>query len=74
MFLERLPSEIKYRIGAELTDNSEKIMICFTTFPSTSNKMLVNSSSRSSYTKKEFNDKKEEIINIFSAYFVPQIK
>ena len=71
--VERLPSEIKDRIGAEVTDNSDKIMICFTTFPSTSNKMLVNSSYHSSYTKK-FNDEKEEIFKIFSEYFVPQIK
>ena len=76
MFLERLPSEIKDRIGAEVTDNSDKIMICSTTFPSTSNKMknlLVNSSYHSSYTKK-INDEKEEIFKIFSEYFVPQIK
>ena len=53
--LERLTSEIKDRIGAEVTYNSDKVMICSTTIPSTSNtlkNLLVNSSSHSSYTKK----------------------
>ena len=53
--LERLPSEIKDRIGAEVTYNSDKVIICSTRIPSTSNKLknlLVNSSSHYSYTKK----------------------
>ena len=48
-----------------------------TTIPSTSNtlkNLLVSASSHSSYTNKELNDKKEEIINIFSTYVFPQIK
>ena len=75
--LEIFPYEIKDIIGAEVTDNSDKVMICSTTIPSTSNtlkKLLVNGSSHSFYTKQYFNDKKEEIINIFSAYVAPQIK
>ena len=75
--LEILPSEIKDRIGAEVIDNSDKVMICYTTIPSPYNtlkNLLVNASCRSSYTNKEFNDKKEEIIIIFSAYVAPQIK
>ena len=51
-------------------------MICSTTITSTSNKLknlLVNANSNSSYTNKYFNDKKEEIINIFSAYVGAQI-
>ena len=35
--------------------------------------MLVNASSHSSYIQIEFNDKKEEIINISSAYVAPLI-
>ena len=68
---------MKYKIGADVTDNLDKVMIRSTTIPFTSNtlkNLLVNASSRSSYTKKEFNDKKEEIINIFSAYVAPKIK
>ena len=75
--LERLPSKIKNRIGAEVTDNSYKVVICSTTIPFTSNilkNLLVNSCSHSLYTNKEFNDKKEDIINIFSAYVAPLIK
>ena len=52
-------------------------MIFSTTIPSTSNtlkNLLVNSNYHSSYTNKEFNDKKEEMITIFSAYVTPQIK
>ena len=76
-YLERLSSEIKYIIGTEVTDNSDKVMIFSTTFPSTSNtlkNLLVNASSHYSYTKKEFNNKNEDKINIFSAYVAPQIK
>ena len=43
--LERLPYEIKDRIGAEVTDNSDKVMIFSTTIPYISNKLknlLVN--------------------------------
>ena len=75
--LERLLSEIKDRICAKVTDNSEKVMICSTTIPSTLNtlkNLLVNESSHSSYTNKESNDKKENTINIFIACVAPQIK
>ena len=53
--LEKLPSGIKDRIGAEGTDNSEKVMIFSTTIPFTSNtlkNLLVNASSHYSYTQK----------------------
>ena len=33
--LKRLPSEVKYRVDAEVTVNSDKVMICYTTIPST---------------------------------------
>ena len=36
--------------------------------------LLVNANSHSSHTNKEFNDKKEEMITIFSTYVTPQIK
>ena len=75
--LERLPYQVKDRFGAEVTTNSEKVMPCYTTIPSTSNtlkNLLVNSNSHSSYTSQEFNDKKEEMITIFSTYVAPQIK
>ena len=52
--LERLQSEVKNRVGAEVIDNSDKRMICSTPIPSTSNSLknlLVNASSHSSYTK-----------------------
>ena len=53
--LEKLPSEVKDRIYAEVTDNSDKVIICSTTIPSTSNtlkNLLVNASSHSSYIQK----------------------
>ena len=77
IFFKRLPSQVKERVGAEVTVNSEKAMLCYTTIPSTSNtlkNLLVNSNYHSSYTNQEFNDKKEEMITIFSAYVAPQIK
>ena len=53
--LEKLPYEVKDRIYEEVTDNSDKFMICSTTIPSTSNtlkNLLVNASSHSSYIQK----------------------
>ena len=38
------------------------------------NNLLVNASSHYSYIQTEFNDKKEEIINISNAYVAPLIK
>ena len=75
--MKKLPSEVKQRIHAEDTDNSDKVMICLTKIPSTSktlNKFAVNTRFHYSYIQKEFNDRKEEIINIFSAYVEPLIK
>ena len=53
--LERLPSEIKDRIGVEVTNYSDKVIICSATIPSTSNtlkNLLVSASSHSSYTNR----------------------
>ena len=53
--LEKLKTEVKVRIHAEDTDNSEKFMICSTTIPSTSNtlkNLAVNTSFHSSYIQK----------------------
>ena len=50
--LEKLPSEVKDRIYAEVTDNPDKVMICSTTIPSTSNtlkNLLANAGYNSSY-------------------------
>ena len=77
MFLEKPPSEIRDIIGAEVTENSEKAMICSTAITSTSNtlkNLLVIASYHYSYIQKLFNDKKEDIINIFSAYVAPLLK
>ena len=75
--LKRLPYEVKDRVGAEVTVNSHKVMICSTTILSTSDtlkNLLVNSNSHASYTNQSFNDKKEQMITIFSTYVAPQIK
>ena len=51
--LKRLPSQVKYRVGAEVKINSDKVMLCYTTIPSTSNtlnNLLVNSNYHSYYT------------------------
>ena len=53
--LKILPYEVKDRVGAEVTVNSDKVMIFSTTIPSTSNtlkNLLVNANSHSSYTNK----------------------
>ena len=72
--LKILVSEVKYRVGAEVSVNLDKFMVCSTTITSTSNtlkNLLVTEISHSSYTNKEFNDKKEQMITIFSAYVAP---
>ena len=46
--LKRLPSQVKDRVGAKVTENSDKVIICSTTIPSASNtlkNLLVNASS-----------------------------
>ena len=53
--LAKLPNEVKQIIHAEDTDNSDKVMICSTTIPSTSNtlkNLAVNTSFHSSYIQK----------------------
>ena len=75
--MEKLPNEVKVKIHAEDTDNSDKVVICSTTIPSTSNtlkNLAVNESFHSSYIQREYNDKKENIINIFSEYVEPLLK
>ena len=50
--LAKLPNEVKDRIHVEYTENSEKVMICNTTIPSTSNtlnNLAVKKSFYSSY-------------------------
>ena len=62
---------------AEETDNSEKVMTCIKTIPSTSNtlnNLVVNKSLYSSYIQRELNDKNKLIIKIFSDYGVPLLK
>ena len=52
--LEKLPNEVKQIIHAEETDNSDKVMTCINTIPSTSNtlnNLVVNKSLHSSYIK-----------------------
>ena len=74
---KRLPYLVKDRVGTGVTINSDKVMLCYTTITSTSNKLknlLINSNYCSSYTNQEFNDKKEQMITIFSKYVTPQIK
>ena len=51
----KLPNEVKVIIHVEDTDNSDKVMICSTTIPSTSNtlkKLAVNTHFHSSYIKR----------------------
>ena len=75
--MEKLPIEVKERIHAEETESSDKVMTCTKRIPSTSNtqnNLAVNKSFDSSYIRREFNDKKDMIINIFSAYVEPLLK
>ena len=51
--LKKLPSEVKYRVGAEVAVNTDLVMLCFTTIPSTSNtlkNLVINSNYHSSYS------------------------
>ena len=52
---KKITSEVKDRVGTEVTVNSDKVMICSTTIPYNSNilkDLLVNANSHSSYTNK----------------------
>ena len=59
--LKKLPSKVKDIVGAELKVNTDLVMLCFTTIPSTSNtlkNLVINSNYHSSYSTQEFNSKK----------------
>ena len=74
---EKLPSEVKYRVSAEVAVDSDLVMPCFTNIPSTSKTLiffLVGSNYHSSYTTQEFNTKKEQMSTIFNTYVTPQTK
>ena len=73
----KLPNEVKEFIHAEGTENSDEVIICSTTIPSTSNtlkNLSVNKSFHSSYIQRKYNYKKETIINTFSEYVEPLLK
>ena len=75
--MEKLPNEVKDRIHAKGTDNPDKVMTCTTTIPSISNtlnNLLVNRSFHYSCIQREYNDKKERIINIFGEFVEPLLK
>ena len=75
--LAKLSNDVKQRTHAEETDNSDNIMTCINTIPSTSNilkNLVENKSLHYSYIQVEFNDKWKMIINIYSAYLVPLLK
>ena len=75
--LSKLPNEVKQRIHAEETDNSDYGMTCIRPITSTSNtlkKLSLNKSLHSSYIQKEFNEKEEMINNIFSSCVEPLLK
>ena len=75
--MEKLPDEVKFIIHAEDTYSYYKVMICSTRIPSTSNplkNLAVNKSFHYSYIQREYNDKNETIINIFSEYVEPLLK
>ena len=77
IILAKPPKQVKDRIYKEETYNSEIVMICPTPIPSNLNtlkNLLVNTSFHSSSFQNKFNVRKEEIINIFSAYVEPLIK
>ena len=68
---------VKERVGAEVKFNTDLVMICYTTITSTSNTLKnlgINSNHHSIYSTEEFNAETERMSNIFSTYFMPQIK
>ena len=75
--LEQLPNEVKDRIHEEERNNWDKVITCTTTIPSTSNTLkhlAVNKSFDYSFIQRKFNDKKDMIIKISSAYVESLLK
>ena len=59
--LKKLPKMVKDRVGAEVKVNTDLVILCYTTIPSTSNtqkNLVINSNYHSSYSTQEFNTKK----------------
>ena len=72
--LAKLTKKVKQRIHAEETDNSDYVMTCINTIPSTSNtlkKLLLHKSLHYSYIQTDYNDKGEIINNTFITYVEP---
>ena len=61
--IKKNPSEVEDIVGAKVAVDTDLVMLCFTTIPSTSNtlnNLLVTSNYHSSYTNQEFNTKKRK--------------
>ena len=68
---------MKDRIHVEERENPYRVMTCTTTIPYISNtlkNLAVNKGFHYSYIKTQFNNIKDMIINIFSAYVEPLLK
>ena len=75
--LAKLTNELKGIIISEETENPDRVMTCTTTITFTSNtlnNLAINKGFHSSYIRRQFNDKKDMIINIFSAYIEYPLK
>ena len=72
--MAKIPNEVKQRIHAEETNNSDYVMTCINTILSTSNtlkKLLLHKSLLSSYIQTEYDYKEEIKNNTFITYVEP---
>ena len=69
--MAKLPNEVNHKTHTEETDNSDFVMTCINTIPSTSNtleKFLLHKSLHYSYIQTKYNDKEKAINNTLITY------
>ena len=75
--LEKIPENVKERVGAEMEMNTNLVMICHTTITSTSytlKNLYIGKDCHSLYLTDDYNDQTKAMERLFSTYITPQIK
>ena len=74
---EKIPKNVKERVGAVLEESSDLVMLCLTTITSTSStlkNLYIGTQYHSFYSTENYNDKKKKMYRLFRTYITPQIK
>ena len=74
---EKIPENVKERVGAYLEVNTDLVMLCHTNITSTSStlkNLYIGTQYHSLYLTENYNDQTKEMDRLFRTYIKPQIK